>query len=77
LLLTPMNTACDTEEADRHCDPNHPFHARVLRRPNNQRADETHDDPVDELHLSRRRSSTRQATCVAPAMSTGVSIKPS
>lgn len=55
LLLTQMDAACDAEDADRYYDLNLQFHALILRLSNNQRAHETYDDYVKELHLFRRR----------------------
>lgn len=54
-LLAQMDAACDAEDADRYYDLNLQFHALILRLSNNQRAHETYDDYVKELHLFRRR----------------------
>lgn len=55
LLLSQMDAACDAQDADRYYDLNLQFHALILRLSNNQRAHETYDDYVKELHLFRRR----------------------
>jgi len=55
LLLAQMDAACDAENADLYYDLNLQFHALILRLSNNQRAHETYDDYVRELHLFRRR----------------------
>uniref|UniRef100_UPI002FC69CE7 GntR family transcriptional regulator n=1 Tax=Polaromonas sp. TaxID=1869339 RepID=UPI002FC69CE7 len=54
-LLAQMDAACDAEDADLYYDLNLQFHALILRLSNNQRAHETYDDYVKELHLFRRR----------------------
>ncbi len=54
-LLAAMDSACELEEAGRYYDLNLRFHALVMRLSNNQRAQETYDDYVKELHLFRRR----------------------
>ncbi|HQS30877.1 FCD domain-containing protein [Polaromonas sp.] len=54
-LLAQMDAACETEDADRYYGLNLQFHALVMRLSNNQRAQETYDDYVKELHLFRRR----------------------
>lgn len=54
-LLTQMDAACDAEDSDLYYDLNLQFHALILRLSNNQRAHETYDDYVKELHLFRRR----------------------
>jgi DNA-binding GntR family transcriptional regulator len=54
-LLARMDAACEAEDADRYYDLNLQFHALILRLSNNQRAHETYDDYVKELHLFRRR----------------------
>ena len=54
-LLAQMDAACETEDADRYYALNLQFHALVMRLSNNQRAQETYDDYVKELHLFRRR----------------------
>jgi DNA-binding GntR family transcriptional regulator len=55
LLLSQMDAACDAQDADRYYDLNLQFHALILRLSNNQRAHDTYDDYVKELHLFRRR----------------------
>jgi DNA-binding GntR family transcriptional regulator len=54
-LLGEMDEACEKQEADRYYDLNLEFHALILRLSNNQRAHETYDDYVKELHVFRRR----------------------
>lgn len=54
-LLAQMDAACEAEDADRYYDLNLEFHALILRLSNNQRALETYDDYVKELHMFRRR----------------------
>ncbi len=54
-LLAQMDAACDAEDSDLYYDLNLQFHALILRLSNNQRAHETYDDYVKELHLFRRR----------------------
>jgi DNA-binding GntR family transcriptional regulator len=54
-LLAQMDAACDTENGDLYYDLNLQFHTLVMRLSNNQRARETYDDYVKELHLFRRR----------------------
>ena len=54
-LLAQMDAACETEDADRYYGLNLQFHALVMRLSNNQRAQETYDEYVKELHLFRRR----------------------
>ena len=53
-LLAQMDAACDLEDADLYYDLNLQFHQLVMRLSNNQRAYETYDDYVKELHLFRR-----------------------
>ena len=54
-LLKQMDAACDAENANLYYDLNLQFHALVMRLSHNQRAHETYDDYVKELHLFRRR----------------------
>ena len=54
-LLAQMDAACEAQDGDRYYDLNLQFHALILRLSNNQRAHETYDDYVKELHLFRRR----------------------
>lgn len=54
-LLTQMDAACEAENANQYYDLNLQFHALVLRLSHNQRAHESYDDYVKELHLFRRR----------------------
>jgi DNA-binding GntR family transcriptional regulator len=54
-LLQQMDAACDAEDADLYYDLNLQFHVLILRLSNNQRAHETYNDYVKELHLFRRR----------------------
>ena len=54
-LLAQMDAACELEDADRYYELNLQFHSLVMRLSNNQRAHETYDDYVKELHLFRRR----------------------
>jgi DNA-binding GntR family transcriptional regulator len=53
-LLSGMDAACETENADLYYVLNLEFHALVLRLSNNQRAQATYDDYVKEMHLFRR-----------------------
>lgn len=53
-LLAQMDAACEAQDGDRYYDLNLQFHALILRLSNNQRAHETYDDYVKELHLFRR-----------------------
>jgi DNA-binding GntR family transcriptional regulator len=50
-----MDAACDAEDANLYYDLNLQFHVLILRLSNNQRAHETYNDYVKELHLFRRR----------------------
>ena len=54
LLLNQMDLACEAEDGDRYYALNLQFHALVLVLSNNQRAHQTYDDYVKELHLYRR-----------------------
>jgi DNA-binding GntR family transcriptional regulator len=54
-LLAQMDAACDAEDPDRYYELNLQFHALILRLSNSQRAHETYDDYVKELHPFRRR----------------------
>jgi len=53
-LLDQMDQACEAEDGGVYYDLNLEFHALVLTLSNNQRAHETYDDYVKELHLYRR-----------------------
>ena len=54
-LLVQMDAACDAESGDIYYDLNLRFHELILRLSSNQRAYETYNDCVKELHLFRRR----------------------
>lgn len=54
-LLVQMDAACDAESGDIYYDLNLRFHELILRLSSNQRAYETYNDYVKELHLFRRR----------------------
>jgi DNA-binding GntR family transcriptional regulator len=54
-LLAQMDAACEAEDGDLYYGLNLQFHTLVMRLSNNQRARETYDDYVKELHLFRRR----------------------
>jgi DNA-binding GntR family transcriptional regulator len=53
-LLDQMDQACEAEDGGSYYDLNLEFHALVLVLSNNQRAHETYDDFIKELHLYRR-----------------------
>ena len=53
-LLTGMDQACETENANLYYELNLKFHALVLLLSNNQRAQAAYDDYVKEMHLFRR-----------------------
>lgn len=53
-LLSGMDAACETENANLYYELNLKFHALVLQLSNNQRAQATYDDYVKEMHLFRR-----------------------
>jgi DNA-binding GntR family transcriptional regulator len=54
-LLQQMDAACYAEDADLYYDLNLQFHVLIMHLSNNQRAHETYNDYVKELHLFRRR----------------------
>jgi DNA-binding GntR family transcriptional regulator len=54
-LLTGMDSACDSGDGDLYYALNLQFHLLILQLSNNQRARQTYEDYVKELHLFRRR----------------------
>ncbi len=54
-LLTGMDSACDSGDGDLYYTLNLQFHLLILQLSNNQRARQTYEDYVKELHLFRRR----------------------
>ena len=54
-LLTGMDRACDSGDGDLYYALNLQFHLLILQLSNNQRARQTYEDYVKELHLFRRR----------------------
>jgi DNA-binding GntR family transcriptional regulator len=54
-LLTGMDSACESGDGDLYYALNLQFHLLILQLSNNQRARQTYEDYVKELHLFRRR----------------------